>query len=486
MSTTQPANTLAVREFITCPHCWHEFPVDQTLWIAESPDNLGDPRLGESAPQRFLPTRFDAKGAAIDSAGFPCRKLACPHCHLVLPRPCFEIPPYFISIVGAPASGKSYFLASMIWKLRQTLPRSFGIDFSDADPEMNLRVHQYESTLFLDFGSQHLVALEKTEVYGSSYDTVLINGQRVAYPQPFVFSISPSLEHPNAENALRFSQLLALYDNAGESYLPGADSATHPVTWHLAQSHSLFFLYDPTQDHRFREACKSRSDDPQLRESLDGTALHRSPVRQDVILAEMIRRIRDHLGLSLNQKHKRPLYVVLTKLDAWKSLLPGIDWSNPWKKVTSRDPESLMVVKGGAARSPETPSPQPTDFGGEWDRIFDREEPPEEKKEAAAEPSKYRSPLAGFSMKNVETVSQTVRELLLKLAPEIVTTAEHFAEEVLFIPMSATGLSPSLDPQSGALGFRPKDLSPIWAEVPLLHALAKSTRGIIPTLQPKR
>ena len=51
-----------------------------------------------------------------------------------VPRALLEMKPVFLSILGAPASGKSYFLASMTWRLRQLLPRQFALNFGDADP----------------------------------------------------------------------------------------------------------------------------------------------------------------------------------------------------------------------------------------------------------------------------------------------------------------------------------------------------------------
>ena len=482
------------RSFITCVHCWHEFPLDQTLWISESPENLGDIRLGESAQQRFLPTRFNAKGSAIDSNGFVCSKLACPRCHLMIPRSLIEMPPYFVSIVGAPASGKSYFLASMIWKLRNTFPREFGIAFSDADPEMNLRLHNYESIQFVNSESNRLVSIEKTEVYGSLYDTVLFNDQRISYPQPFAFSIAPMSDHPNANESAKYSHLLCVYDNAGESYLPGADAGTHPVTRHLSQSNCILFLYDPTQDHRFRAACQGKSDDPQLLDSIDGSTVNRSPMRQDTILAEMVKRVRLHNGLATSERHKKPLYIIVTKLDAWSHLLDNTDWSDPWKRVRSRDPGNLIVKRSSDSLKtvPEVPqddTSQASDFPNGLENLFSiTETKPEDPKKAEPEsPAKpFRSSLAGFSTKRVEEVSAAVRTLLLKLAPEIVITAEQFAEKVKYIPISATGRAPSIDPLSGILGFRPKDISPIWTEVPILYALSQSTRGIVPVLLPKK
>ena len=49
---------------------------------------------------------------------------------------------------SVPACGKSYFLASMTWRLRNVLPRYFGLALADADPLMNHRLHEYESQQF--------------------------------------------------------------------------------------------------------------------------------------------------------------------------------------------------------------------------------------------------------------------------------------------------------------------------------------------------
>ena len=135
---------IPLRNRVTCPHCWNVFPPEQALWIAQHPDLIGDPRLGDQQQQRFLPTRFTVDGAAIDSRGFACHGLACPRCHLAVPRPLFETEPLFLSILGAPACGKSYFLASMTWQLRKVLPKNFSLAFGDADPVSNDRLHGYE------------------------------------------------------------------------------------------------------------------------------------------------------------------------------------------------------------------------------------------------------------------------------------------------------------------------------------------------------
>ena len=84
----------------------------------------------------------------------------------------------------------------------------------------------------------------------------------------------------------------------------------------------------------------------------------------------------------------------------------------------------------------------------------------------------------------VERVSDKVRSLLLEYSPDIVSAAESFANEVVYIPVSATGVSPKFDEEREELGIRPVDIKPVWAEVPLVYALAKWSDGIVGTFSP--
>ena len=239
-STANPSQlVLPLRSRVTCPHCWHEFPPDRALWIAQHPDLVGDMRLGADQPQRFLPTRFNVQGAAIDSRGFACHGLACPRCHLAVPRSMFEMQTMFLSILGSPASGKSYFLAAMTWRLRNVLPKYFAVGFNDADPALNHRLQEYESLQFLNPNQEALVTIEKTEVQGDLYDMVLFGDQAISYPRPFVFSLLPLEGHPNLHSSAKVARSICVYDNAGESFLPGEDTAASPVTRHMALSSGL-------------------------------------------------------------------------------------------------------------------------------------------------------------------------------------------------------------------------------------------------------
>jgi hypothetical protein len=408
---------LRLRNRITCPHCWHEFSPEETLWIAEDPGLMGDPRLGDEYPLRFLPTRFDVAGNAIDPKGQICRDLACPECHLSVPRPLFEMQPLFASIMGSPACGKSYFLAAMTWRLRRVMPKYFAVSFGDADPVYNRILNHYEEEQFFNPHQDKIVKLAKTEEQGDLYDEIRMGDQVVRYPRPFLFSLRSLEGHPLHGVKRSASRLLCLYDNAGESFLPGADTAANPVTRHLARSQLLMFLFDPTQDPRFRAACQGKTLDCQV-------VNPRVTSRQETVLHEAASRIRRYANLSHEEKHRRPLIVIVTKYDAWASLLPRTKLRKLWIPTNRRERFSLDVPY-------------------------------------------------------VEQVSREVRDLLWRVSPEIVSAAEGFAERVLFVPCSATGRAPERDPETGNWGIRPRDIKPVWTEVPLLYALCDWTGGMI-------
>lgn len=416
------AKSILLQSRVTCPHCWHSFPPEAILWVAQHPDLLGDSKLGPEAYKRFLPTRFSVEGNALDSHGYACTQLACPACHLLVPRAMIEMEPLFLSILGTPACGKSYFLTSMTWRLRQTLPKYFGFNFGDADPTFNRILNEYEEQQFLNADQDSLVAIRKTELQGELYDTVLQGDQSVSYPRPFIFAMRPAEHHPLADSPEPPSRVVCLYDNAGEHFLPGSDTVSTPVTRHLALSRVLFYLFDPTQDPRFRRACQGKSNDPQM---LDRART----IRQEVVLQEAADRIRRFSGLPQNAKHGRPLVVVVTKYDAWSELLPLPEMAKlPWR-----------LAKSGN--------------------------------------------LAGVNIQRVDEVSQKLRQLLWKYTPELVSAAEGLAQKVVYIPVSAVGRSPEVDPQTGMLGLRPRDIRPVWVEVPVIYALSRWMKGLIPRLK---
>lgn len=396
----------------------------EALWVATHPDLRGDEFLGEDALKRFLPSRFDADGFAIDAMGSRCTQIACPKCHLPIPRLLFELKPLFVSIIGAPSSGKSYFLASCIWQTRQRL-RQFNVSFSDADPVANQILSGYEQKLFLTDQPDTLVAIPKTEEDGELYQSVNYGSHSELYARPFVFSLQPTKNHAliegNKTPVNRASRALCLYDNAGEHFQAIAGSELSPATDHLALSEALMFVFDPLQHPRFRQTCAEFSQDPQL-------TSRKKNHRQDEILQEAAKRIRQKANLPQHQPIEKPLIVVVNKFDVWKNLLKDFD------------PASLPIY-------PTT-----------------------------------RQGVTGVNVTVLETVSNKVRALLNELAPEFVAATETFSDDVTFLPVSPQGCSPHFSDSSNLLGVKPGELNPVWAEVPLLLAIAKAKCALMPRL----
>ena len=393
---TGATRSVSLRRQMDCPHCWHTFSPNEMMWITAHPELRGDSLLGEDAQQRFVPSRFNADCHAIDVKGVVCRKLACPNCHLGLSR---------------------------AMKLRQRLASEFRLSFADADPEANQILSDYEEALFLNSQDDKLVALRKTEKEGDLYESVRFGERTMWYPRPFVFAVQPRPDHPENRRLRRLSRAVCLYDNAGEHFLPGGELPHSPATQHLTLSRALLFLFDPTQNPRFREACRGHSDDPQLEQR---QWVH----RQDQVLLEAAHRIRTAAGLPQNARDKRPLIVVVTKYDAW------------WSLAKFEPLESDWVIRS------------------------------------------HSSGVCGLHVERLLRVSQKMRVILMKHAPELVAAAEGFSEDVTYIPVSALGRGPERD-ADGALGVRPQDINPMWAEVPMLYALHRTVPGLVAKIIPR-
>lgn len=294
---------------IICPHCWQKFDSEYLLYVAQHPTLIGDPVLGPNAKKRFAPSSFNALGQALDATGTPCTELACPRCHLSIPASVIEEPSRYFSIVGAPSSGKTYYLTALLYRLRQVLAAKFACSLLDVDPQLNAVLNSYENSIFWAARRDRVAILLKTELQGDAFfDTVLLDEIPVQLPKPFVFELRSQL--PGKEDVRRGLNLV-FYDNAGEHFQPGADKLENPGTRHLGCSDGIVFLFDPLNDAIMRADCDSG--DPQL-------ATDEHVYDQSILLAEMIGRIRKHRNLNSGEKCPIPLVIAVGKYDAWKNV----------------------------------------------------------------------------------------------------------------------------------------------------------------------
>ena len=299
-------------EAVTCPMCWLKFDLGDAMSIAVHESLRGDPLLGPDEMMRFLPTVFNDDGVPLDAAGMPCPDIACPHCRKKLPPNCLDMPQKIFSIVGAPSSGKSYYLSVLIKRLQERLYGDFSVVFKDLDPTGNMLLTQMKNKLFSARRPEEAI-LAKTALEGAMYERYPRHGKMVALPKPMTYSIS------KGEKTLAS---LVFYDNAGEHFEPGLDIEESPGAMHVASSSAIFFLFDPASNRNFKIALGDYPD-PQL--TIEGRL-----DQQDTILSEMEVRIKRILSIEPSRRIKTPIAVLLGKCDMWMHLL-----SKPLEPVIS-------------------------------------------------------------------------------------------------------------------------------------------------------
>lgn len=288
----------------TCPVCWLRFDSADVMNVATHASLRGDSLLGEDHMQRFSPTRFNDSGQALDAMGIASPDIACPHCRRKLPPGFLEHDHHIFSIVGAPSSGKSYYLAILVRQLQSTLFREFGIAFRDADPSENALVNQMKNRL-AGGGSPQDVYIAKTDLEGGMYETLPRLGRKVALPKPFVFQLS------RRENGASQQASVIFYDNAGEHFV-NRNSADSPGAQHIASASTIFFLFDPLNSYPFKPSLDGCTD--------PGAGI--ATDQQDIILAESEVRMKSILGLPTGQQVSTPFAFIVGKSEALDHLIP--------------------------------------------------------------------------------------------------------------------------------------------------------------------
>jgi hypothetical protein len=306
----------------TCPVCWFRFDRGDVMNIAVHASLRGDPILGEEYMQRFLSSRFNDRGQALDAMGLAAPEIACPHCRRKLPPNFLDQPHHIFSIVGAPSSGKSYYLSVLVKMMQDIAFKRFGVTFRDAAPSENAVLNDMRKHLF-SAGTPEEAYLAKTDLEGALYETLPRQGRQVRLPKPFVFRMT---QKDRGEDG--FS--IVFYDNAGEHFEPGRNSADSPGAQHIAVASGIFFLFDPLYNPEFRRKLDGHSD-PQLEQ--------RRSDQQDILLAESEARIKEILGLSSSERISTPLAVIAGKSDAWLDMLGA----EPLKPALDNGPDGARV-----------------------------------------------------------------------------------------------------------------------------------------------
>lgn len=416
------SSKIKLKKDVTCPNCLNKFEPEDVLWIASHQSLAGDRKLpGEDAMMRFLPSRFTVDGFAIDPRGLECKKLACPKCHLEIPRCVLDTLTNFFSILGTRGSGKSFFLTTMTHELRRVMKEHFNLKFFDPDPTFNKAILENENNVFYNKAPNNLIGLnrlvDKTQhLHEGLYNQVLASGQVVNFAKPFIFQVDP-LRGDTDTTTIR--RLISLYDNSGESFELGKDNDVDLVTLHMSKANALLFVFDPTQYPGVKQAAEKT----QLGSMKSNQAF--TDNRQEMVLTESVSRIGRYKGLSSSVKYDKPVIVVLTKWDTWSHLTPEVSSSEPYVRHADGKSSSL-------------------------------------------------------STSLVKTASKAMRQFLLKYAPNIVNTCDSFASNVTYVPVSSLGKPPAMDPSGSQSMIRPSEIHPVWVTVPLVLATALTTQDLIP------
>lgn len=276
------------------------------MHIAVHDSLRGDPILGEDAQQRFLATRFNNAGQALDAMGIPSSEIACPHCRRKLPPSFMGMPHHIISLVGDQSAGKSYYLSVLTKVLPATLFREFNVVFQDGDPTGNAPINDMRKALF---GAQSPAEakLAKTQFEGAMYERLPRQGRMVALPRPFVYTLG-------TDEKSRDQCALIFYDNAGEHFQPGVNIVEQPGAQHVASAAGIMYLFDPFNSPEFRRHLRN-TQDPQLEKPIVD--------QQDIILTEMRTRIQIIRNLKAGESISTPFAFIVGKFDAWMQLLDG-------------------------------------------------------------------------------------------------------------------------------------------------------------------
>ncbi|UDQ99170.1 hypothetical protein AAEX28_03580 [Lentisphaerota bacterium WC36G] len=202
---------------------------------------------------------------------------------------------------------------------------------------------------------------------------------------------------------------VTFYDNAGEHFQPGMDDYFNPGTKHLGNSEGIMFCFDVSKELRI--VNQLNVDDPQLNNA--------DFSNQTTLFTEMASRMRKFRNMSSSDKFDKTLIINLVKCDLLQNLFDDKIFE---ENYYYRDPESK-------------------EFKLDFCKVID--------------------------------MSFHARSLLQKYCPDFIQVVEGFCCDVYYVFTSSTGNHAEFDPTTGNIGIKPKDIKPLFSELPLMLLLAQ-------------
>ena len=227
-------------------------------------------------------------------------KLVCPLCQHDLPRNCLSASQHIISIVGSPASGKSYFLPIHLKELRHNLAEKYGCDLQRA----NENAQQIEDMMECVYETKQPLPMT---TYDSTYHSV--GGER--HPKPYIYTLQAPWLRQVQHN-------LVYYDHTGCAFAPRRDTERKEIDYYHASG--LVFMFDPFSSYEFRQCMANHSDtnDPQ----------HDRPIIDDhnTMLSEISYRLSKYPDRYCENL---PIAFIVGKYDAWRGLTRTLKFYDP-------------------------------------------------------------------------------------------------------------------------------------------------------------
>jgi hypothetical protein len=306
-----------------CPYCYEGVdiaapafrcagrPAPGRAGCEKQQDDVRVAVLGDATPgfPAFRPERGlrigAAYGAECPQCSGPTGIRLCPNCHSTLPANFTSSSPMF-GLVGVRGSGKTVLLSVLAAELTSAVARRFGASIDTVGNSALLARLQSVRQSLEPGGDGHLPA--QTAAF-SKAETV-----------PAVFEWQMTRQRRGLGGATA-STILSFYDTSGED-LATLDRAREQH--YLAATDGLILLLDPFGLPENRGTALARGVNP---ENLKDTPMQ--------VLAAVTGMLREADRLGPNKKIKRPLAVVLAKIDAF---FPEVGPDDPIRRVPAALP----------------------------------------------------------------------------------------------------------------------------------------------------
>lgn len=218
-----------------CPFCCGRISWHDSCYIAGSPSLYGDEILliRRDIRRRYFQHQLTraSDGRLLDKAGVEPSGRACPQCRREFPPALLNARrrPIFLSLVGAPRTGRTTYLAALVHALRRDARLAVAIETLDTCLELS----------------------EFAEALTRSYDPALPPASAQLRPalgpqdQPAFAGPRPAVLYLSSAESKQ-TEIVVVYDNPGEHYCRSVATDPAPLSLeHLRVADGILFAIDP-------------------------------------------------------------------------------------------------------------------------------------------------------------------------------------------------------------------------------------------------